>query len=184
MAAVYSVVVGVAIHREVSLPELPAVLVHAARLSSVVMIVVACASVFAWVLTTQGIASAAGSLVADLAGSSPWLALALANVILLACGLVLDAVSIYLVIVPLLLPAVREIGIDPVHFGLVATVNLAVGQVTPPVGVNLMVASAISDVPLARIARAALPLLAAEILALALVTGLPGLSTWLPSLMR
>ncbi len=178
------IIVGVVVHREVKLRDLPDLLVRAGTLSAVVMLVVACASIFAWVLATQGVAAGIGGALSSLTVGSPWKCLLALNVVLLIVGMFLDAVSIYLVVLPVILPVLTAAGVDPLHFGLVMTVNLALGQVTPPVGVNLMVASAVSKVPLGRLALASLPLVFAELVALVLVSAFPALTTWLPSVME
>ena len=104
------------------------------------------------------------------------LLLLMINALLIVAGLFLDAISIFYIFLPILLPVIRTIGIDPVHFGIIMTVNLAIGQVTPPVGVNLVAASGVSDTDLKTIARAVLPFIAGECVALALITFVPALS--------
>ena len=106
----------------------------------------------------------------------------LINLLLLAAGMLLDAISIYYVLLPFLLPLVRHFGWDPVWFGVMMTVNLAVGQVTPPVAVNLYVGAKISDLTMEDITPPVLPLLAACVLALAVIVAFPGITTYLPRL--
>ncbi len=110
-------------------------------------------------------------------------ALLAVNSVLLLAGTLLDAISIYYIFVPILLPVATALGVDPVHFGIITTVNLAVGQVTPPVGVNLFVACAVGHVTLSQLSRAVLPIVAAEIVALLVITFVPALSLWLPNLL-
>jgi C4-dicarboxylate transporter DctM subunit len=96
--------------------------------------------------------------------------------VLIVAGLFLDAISIFYIFIPIFMPVVRELGVDPVHFGIIVTINLAIGQITPPVGVNLFVASRIGGVGLGELSRAVLPLILAEVVALLLVTFVPALS--------
>lgn len=105
----------------------------------------------------------------------------LVNVVLLLAGMVLDAVSIYYVFLPIFMPIMRYFGWDPVWFGVIMTINLAIGQVTPPVAVNLYVGSNISGVSIERISVAALPLIAASVVALLICILFPSISTVLPS---
>ncbi|MBD3293850.1 MAG: TRAP transporter large permease subunit [Armatimonadia bacterium] len=104
------------------------------------------------------------------------------NLMLIGAGLFLDAISIFYIFLPVLLPVAAAIGIDPVHFGVVITVNLAIGQITPPVGINLVTASGISGLGIGAISRASLPFIAAEIAALLVITYVPALSLWIPAL--
>lgn len=114
---------------------------------------------------------------------NPWALLFLINVILLAAGMIMDAISIYYVLLPFLLPIVHHFGWDPVWFGVMMTVNLAVGQVTPPVAVNLYVGAQIADLTDGRNdARPVIPLLIATLVALAVIVLFPSLSTFLPTL--
>jgi C4-dicarboxylate transporter, DctM subunit len=132
-----------------------------------------------WILNVEGIASGAASfLVANV--TSRWLLLIGINILLIAAGLFLDAISIFYTFLPVLLPVIRAFGIDPVHFGVIMTVNLAIGQVTPPVGVNLITAAGISGADLRTVARASLPFIASEFVALTLITFIPQLSLFLP----
>jgi C4-dicarboxylate transporter DctM subunit len=146
--------------------------------SSQVLVIVACASLFAWVLEDQGVTTAAVRWLSQVAVPR-WLMLLLINAALLVAGCLIDAISIYYIFVPILLPVVKQMGVSPLHFGVIMVVNLAIGQVTPPVGVNLFVACGISRQPLERVARAAVPLILAEIAALLVITYCPALSTML-----
>ncbi|NCQ29240.1 MAG: TRAP transporter large permease subunit, partial [Armatimonadetes bacterium] len=137
-------------------------------------------SVFAWVLSHEGLAAAAGDAIASFTQNRV-LVLLLVNAVILVAGMFMDAISIFYIFVPLFLPVLTKLGVDPVHFGALMTVNLAIGQITPPVGVNLFVACGISGVEPRQVSRAVLPLIGAEVLALLLVTFVPQLSLWLPT---
>jgi C4-dicarboxylate transporter DctM subunit len=183
VAIFYALFVGLFIYRDITMKDLYPLLAEAGVTSATVMLIVAAASVFSWVLTTSGIADGLAQSLLSIT-HNPYLLLLLINLIVIAMGLFMDAISIFYLLVPIFLPLVRKVGVDPVHFGIILTVNLAIGQITPPVGVNLMVASSLSGRPVRRIARAALPLVAAEAVVLLLVTYLPGLCLWLPGWMR
>jgi len=183
VAVVYALVVDLVLYRDIRLRDLFGLLRESAVISSQVLIIVACASLFAWVLDDQGITTAA---VSWLGGAPlPWWVMILAiNAVLLVAGCFIDAISIYYIFVPILLPVVTRLGISPLHFGVIMTVNLAIGQATPPVGVNLFVACGISKMSLERVSRSVVPFIAAEVVALLIITFCPFLSEALPSLLR
>jgi C4-dicarboxylate transporter DctM subunit len=145
------------------------------------MFVVTCAGLFAWVASTIGLVEKGAQVLLSIS-DNPWVLLFLINLLLLAAGMLLDAISIYYVLLQFLLPLVRHFGWDPVWFGVMMTVNLAVGQVTPPVAVNLYVGAKISDLTMEDITPPVLPLLAACVLALAVIVAFPGITTYLPRL--
>ncbi|HEY6003661.1 MAG TPA: TRAP transporter large permease [Anaeromyxobacter sp.] len=183
VAVVYGVVVGFFVHRDLRLRDLPAILAETGATTGVVMLLVCTASLFAWVLNTSGVAAAAAAGLLHLA-SGKLGGLLVVNGILLVAGCFMDAISIYYVLLPILLPVVRALGIDLVHFGVVMTVNLAIGQITPPVGVNLFVACGIAKISMKEISRAVVPMVAAQTVALLVVSYWPDLSLWLPRFMR
>jgi C4-dicarboxylate transporter DctM subunit len=182
VAAVYGLCIGLLVTRELRVAHLPGLFVEAAVASAVVMTVVALAGAFAWMVTTQGIARAAAGLLQELAGH-PALVLVAVNAILLVAGMIMDAVSIYYVFLPILLPLVDALGLSRLWFGAAMTLNLAIGQITPPVAVNLFVAANIAKVDLGEASRWLAPYLLAALLVLALVASVPALSLWLPSVM-
>jgi len=181
-AVMYALIVDVLVYRELKPKDLVRILTDAGIVSAQVLIIVSCASLFAWILNDQGIAAGAAQGLTGLT-SNKILLLLLINVMLIAAGCVLDAISIFYIFLPILLPVVDGLGIDRIHFGIIMTVNLAIGQVTPPVGVNLFVAGSISKVPLAKASRAALPIIAAEAAALLLITYIPQLSLFIPGML-
>jgi len=182
IAVLYALVVDLFIYRELALRELGALLIDAAVSSAVIMIIVVCASVFAWILNTQGIARAAAEGVLSLTSNRIALLLMI-NAMLIAAGFFLDAITIFYIFLPLLLPILRTLGVDLIHFGVIMTVNLAIGQVTPPVGVNLFAACSVSEVTVGEISRAVLPFVLAELAALLLITYIPSISLYLPGLL-
>ena len=145
------------------------------------MFVVTCAGLFAWVASTVGLVEKGAEFLLALS-DNPWVLLALINIILLLAGMLLDAISIYYVLLPFLLPLIRHFGWDVVWFGVMMTVNLAIGQITPPVAVNLYVGAQISGLTMEEITPAVIPLLIAAVLALVLIIYVPWFSTFLPAL--
>ena len=182
VAVVYSVLVDMLVYRSLTFRELMAASGEAALTASVIMSIVITASLFAWILNTQGIAAGTGKWLLALSGNRIVLLLGI-NALLITAGLFLDAISIFYIFLPVLLPVVRAIGVDPIHFGVIVTLNLAIGQVTPPVGVNLVAASGVSGLGIHRISRAAFPFIAGELAALLVVTFVPPLSLAVPGLL-
>ena len=150
--------------------------------TAVVMIVVTCAGLYSWVASTVGLVERGSALLLSVS-DDPWIVLLMINIILLLAGMLLDAISIYYVFLPFMLPIMSHFQWDPIWFGIMMTVNLAVGQVTPPVAVNLYVGANISGLTMEEISKAALPLIGAAILALVLIVLFPGLSTFMPRLL-
>lgn len=183
VAVFYGLFVGVFIYRTIrSVGELFEILAATVHGAAVVMIVVTCAGLFSWVGAAVGLVEK-GSAVLLGASDNQWAILFMINAILLLAGMALDAISIYYVFLPVMLPLIHHFGWDPIWFGVMMTVNLAVGQVTPPVAVNLYVGANISGLSMEEIARPALPLIFAALIALAFIMAFPGLSTFLPRLL-
>lgn len=180
VVVVYALLVGMFVYRDIKPRHLPGILSGAAQTSAVVMVIIGSASLFAFVLNTQGIAAGLAEGLATVS-ANPVIGLLAINVIILLAGTLLDAVSIYYILAPILLPVAVGLGVDPVHFGIIATCNLAIGQITPPVGVNLFVGAAVGEVSLTEISREVLPLVAAQFVALMFITFVPALSLWLPN---
>ena len=143
-----------------------------------ILVIVAAASLFSWILTVNGVPQAltAGLTALDL---PPWGFLMAVNIILLVVGCFLDPTSAILVLTPLFMPLVKTVGIDPIHFGIVMTVNIAIGMFTPPFGLNIFVAKSVLGIPLETIYRGVLPFAAVQIAALLIITYWPSLSLYL-----
>jgi C4-dicarboxylate transporter DctM subunit len=179
VAVFYGFFVGVFIFRNVSLQMLYEVLRDSAVSTAVVMIVVAFAGLFAWTGSTMGIMDRAAKALLGLT-ENPIFLLLMLNGLLLIAGMLLDAISIYYVFLPILIPVMRHFGWDPIWFGVMMTVNLAIGTVTPPVALNLYVAANLAGISMEKISRAAVPFILALIVSLMIVTYIPSLSLWLP----
>ena len=182
VAVVYGLIVGMFIYREITFKDIWRLMVDATVGSAVVMFIIAFASVFAWLLTTGHIAGDIAETVLSLT-ENKILLLVMMNLIFLFAGCFVDAASAYFIFVPIMLPVIREIGMDPVAFGVFMTMNLAIGMATPPIGLDIFVACNIADIPLKVISVKVIPFILASLIALALVTFIPGLSLWLPDLL-
>lgn len=179
VAVVYGFLISVFIYRQIGPREIYQILRAAGLLSATLLVIAAGASAFSWLLASQGIPSLLASAVLSLT-ESQWALLILFNIVLLVAGFFLDGVSALIVLAPLMQPIAELYGVDPVHFGIIAIINLAIGMVTPPVGLNLFVASAIAKMPVHEVARAVLPPLGVLILGLVLITYVPQITLLLP----
>ena len=184
VSVVYGLFVGMVIYREVKLKDLFDICVDSAKTTGGIMLIVASASLFSYVCTKFGIADAASALLGSIAHNQ-FTFLLIVNIIFLIAGCFIDANSAMYIFIPVMLPVCKALGYDVVAFGVMATVNLAIGQVTPPVGVNLLVAIGIKikkgmEVTLQEISKAVMPMLAACVAVLLVVTYIPVTSTALP----
>jgi tripartite ATP-independent transporter DctM subunit len=179
MAVFYGLFVGFVIYRTMTLRDLYEMLVEAGEISGVILIVVALASVFAWSVSTLGIVQ---PIVAAILGLDlgEWGTMALLVALLIVVGMFLDGISIFLILLPLLLPIARHFGWDLTWFGVLLTMKIAIGQFTPPMAVNLMVSCRIAGVTMESTVRWVIWFVLAMLVALALVISLPGIALWLP----
>jgi tripartite ATP-independent transporter DctM subunit len=183
VVAVYALIVGKFIYRTLSWSSLPRLLLATARETAVILVIVAAAAPFSWIMGIEQAPQVITALLKQLT-SDPWVLLVLLNVVLLVVGMFMETLAIMIILVPILIPVLNAFQIDLVHFGIVLLVNLVIGQLTPPVGVLLFVAGSISHTPFAAIVRQVWPFLIALIVALAVLTFFPGLSLWLPGLIN
>lgn len=177
VAAVYGLIVGMFIYREVSLRDMARILVDSAKTTGSIMIIIGSATLFSYVCTLFGISNAAEELLAAVS-SNKIIFLLLINIIFLIAGCFIDANSAMYIFIPVMIPVCRMLGFNSVVFGIIATVNLAIGQVTPPVGINLFVAISLKiknsvKVTLHQISKAVLPMIGASLLVLICYTYWP-----------
>ena len=177
-ACVYVAFVTMAIYREIGWRDFWDVSVRSMYLTAQIFLIVAVAGVFSWLLTTSGVARSAVGAIEHLQ-LQPWLVMLAINIFLLIVGCFIDTASAILVLTPLLLPIAVAAGVDPIHFGIIVTVNLSIGTFTPPFGVNIFVAQSIFKVPLSSIYSGLVPFIGVTILGLMIITYVPGLSLWL-----
>jgi C4-dicarboxylate transporter, DctM subunit len=178
VACVYAIFVTYFIYKEVTLQQIFAVAARTMILTALVFIIVAAASLYAWLLTISGIAQTTADFITGI-HASPWVVLLIINVFLLLIGCVLDTATALLVLAPLLLPVARTLGVDPIHFGVIVVMNLTIGTFTPPFGINIFVFQALFKTPSTIVYAGLMPFIALAILALMLVTYIPILSLWL-----
>lgn len=183
VAVVYGLLVGMVMNRGNTFKKIYTIFIEAALQTAVVMIIVSAASVFAYIITTEQIARDISEGIMGMT-TNPIIILLLVNVLLLIAGAFIDAISAYYIFVPILLPIMLFLEVDPTVFGVFITVNLAIGLFTPPVGLNLYVAAGISKTNIVEISKGVLPFVFAAIVVLMMVTYIPALSTFLPDLLN
>ncbi|USQ79203.1 TRAP transporter large permease subunit [Ornithinimicrobium faecis] len=179
LAVFYAVAIGV-VNRKLTWRGVGDALHNTAQATAMIMLIVANASVFAWVITSEGLPQMMARQLAGLA-SNPILVFAVCGVILLIAGMFLDTSAALIILIPVMLPLVKLAGIDTVHFGVAAVVALAIGLATPPVGLNLFVAAGIADIDIIEASRLLLPFVLALIAVLALLVIFPQIILWLPA---
>ncbi len=182
VAAVYAFLIAVFVYRDIGIRHVPRVLTDAAKVTVMLMFIIANALLFAHVLTTERIPQAIAEHIVAM-NMAPWQFLLVVNVLLLIAGNFMEPTGIILILAPILFPIATRLGIDPVHLGIIMVVNMEIGMVTPPVGLNLFVTAGITGMSIMQVVRAALPWLSVLIVFLVIVTYVPRLSLVLPNLL-
>ncbi len=182
IAVVYGFIVGFFIYKELRVESMGKILVSAVTNTAVIMFIIATASVFGWILASEQVPQSVAASLLSLT-ENPILVLAFINILLLLLGTFLETTAAIIITAPVFLPVVSQMGIDPLHFGIIMVVNLAVGMLTPPLGVCLFVGCGIAGISLEDITRAIWPFLIVMIIDIAIITYLPAVSTLLPKLM-
>jgi C4-dicarboxylate transporter DctM subunit len=175
MAVLYALVISLGVYREIKIPDLGAILLSSAKTSAMIMFIIANGILFSFVLTSERIPNDITEALLAM-NLQPWAFLLMVTVILLIAGCFMETSSAILILAPILLPIALELGIDPIHLGIIIVMNLEIGMVTPPLGLNLFVASGLTRMSVLRVAKAALPSAAVLLAALLLVTYIPWFS--------
>ncbi|WP_304507886.1 TRAP transporter large permease [Anaerotignum sp.] len=181
VAAVYAFVCGVFIHKELDFKNLFATVGSACSTTATTMVILGCATAFTKILTIQQIPNMITNAIIN-ATDNTFLILMLINILLLIVGCFMDTTPAIMVLSPILLPVATSIGINPIHFGIIMVVNLAIGFITPPLGINLFVASRVGSEPLETITRGIIPFILVMIACLLLITYISPISMFLPNL--
>lgn len=181
VAVAYGFIIGFFVYRELTLPKLKDILVNTSIGTATIMFIIATSSVFSWILTAQRVPQAVAEAILSIS-TNPVVILTLINLLLLFIGTFMETVASIIILVPVLLPVVTQIGVDPLHFGIIIVVNLAIGMVTPPLGVCLFVGCGIGGITLESISKAVWPFILSMIIAVLLLTYIPWISLILPRL--
>jgi len=181
-ACIYALVLGMGVYRELRWADLPDILWDTVRQTAQVMFIVAAAGLFGWLLIYLRVPDAMIAWLSALS-SNPLVVLIIINLILLMLGCFMEGIAIMLLTIPIFMPIIGQLGIDPIHFGVLMTLNLMLGLLTPPVGMVLYAMSSVARVPMMVLAKELVPFLASLFAMLALITAVPALVTWLPGLL-
>jgi C4-dicarboxylate transporter DctM subunit len=181
-AAVYAFFITVFVYKDLPLRDVPKVLLQAANLSAMLLYIITNAVLFSFLMTHEQIPQEMAAWIID-KHFSLWMFLLVVNIVLLLAGNVMDPSSILLIMAPILFPLATNIGVNPIHLGILMAVNMEVGLCHPPVGLNLYVASGIAKMGISEVTVAVLPWLGAMLVFLALITYVPEISLWLPRLL-
>jgi len=182
VAAVYAFIIAVFVYRDIGPRQVPHVLLEAGKVTVMLMFIVANALLFAHVLTTERIPQVIAETIIGW-GMEGWQFLIVVNILLLVAGMFMEPTGIILILAPILFPIATQLGIDPVHLGIIMVVNLEIGMITPPIGLNLFVTAGITKMTIMQVVRAALPWTMILLLFLALVTYIPAITLFLPELL-
>ena len=183
VACAYSLFVGLFVYRTLSWKGLPAILLTTGRETAAILVIAAGAAPFGWILGVEQAPQQVAEMLTAIS-KEPWVILLILNIALLVAGMFMETLAIMIILVPILIPLLNELQINLVHFGIVLLVNLVIGQITPPVGVLMFVASSVSKTHLGLIVKEIGPFIAALIGALMLLTYVPQLSIWLPQYLK
>ena len=182
VAAVYAFAIAVFVYRDIGMKQVPKVVLEAGKVTVMLMFIVANALLFAHVLTTERIPQTIAEAIIGW-GMVAWQFLIVVNILLLIAGMFMEPTGIILILAPILFPIATKLGIDPVHLGIIMVVNLEIGMVTPPIGLNLFVTAGITKMSIMQVARAALPWTLVLLLFLVMVTYIPAIALFLPDLL-
>jgi C4-dicarboxylate transporter DctM subunit len=180
VSAVYALFVAVVIYRDIGFKQLPEVFLESSKTTVMLMFIVANALLFAHVLTTERIPQTIAEHILAV-GMEPWMFLIVVNVLLLVAGAFMEPTGVILILAPILFPIASQLGIDPIHLGVIMVVNMEIGMVTPPVGLNLFVTAGVTKMTLMQVTRAALPWLSVLLVFLVMITYIPAITLALPN---
>lgn len=181
IAAIYGALVSAFVYKDIGWWEIWRIAVNAGLVTAQLMIIVAASGVFAWILTISGVPAFLADAIQAL-DAPRWGVLLAVNVLLIIAGCLIDPTSATMVLTPLLLPIAKTVGVDPVHFGIVLTVNLSMGMFTPPFGLNIFMAQSLFGASTSKLYPGLVPFIIAQLIALGFITYIPELSLWLTRL--
>lgn len=179
MSAVYAFVVALFVYKDIGWKQVPKVLIDSANMSAMLLYIITNAVLFSFLLTSESIPQNLAGWINE-QGLSPWMFLLVVNLLLLVAGNFMEPSSVLLITAPILFPVAMSLGIDPTHLGIIMVVNMEIGMITPPVGLNLYVASGIAKMGLTDVTKACAPWILVMIAYLMLITYVPDITLWLP----
>lgn len=183
VASLYAFIVGKFVYKELKWSQIPKIVLDTMKTSSAIMFLVGFAATFGWILASEQIPQLVAEFILSIS-SDKIVVLLLLNALLLFVGMFMETIAALIILFPVLLPVAVEIGMDPIHFGVMAVLNLMIGLTTPPVGVCLFAGASIGKISIAKATRAILPFLAVSLFVLMLVTFIPQITLFLPNLLN
>lgn len=183
IASLYAFVVGMFVYKGITWKNLPKLLLDTALSSASLLLLVGMANLFGWILTSEQIPQMLANAIFDIS-TNPYVVILIINIVLLIVGGFMETIAALIILFPALLKVAEGVGMDPIHFGVMAVLNLIIGLTTPPVGVCLFVAAGIGELPMTKVVKAIWPFLICNIIVLLLVSYIPAVSLWLPSLVN
>lgn len=181
VAAAYAFIVGLFVLRTLKVKDLPGIFYRSMVTTSIILMVMACANIFSWILSAEMIPQKVAMTITSLT-TNPYMLLLLINLLLLLVGCFLEGLAAIIILVPILLPLAQQAGIDPLHFGMIVVMNLQIGLITPPLGLCLFVVCSVSKVDLLKLIRVNMPFLLIEIVMLMVITYFPQIALFIPRL--
>ncbi|MFW3328779.1 TRAP transporter large permease, partial [Aliarcobacter butzleri] len=182
VSVMYAFFISFFVYKDIKMKDLYKIALDSAQTSSMIFFIIANAMIFAHFLTDEQIPQHITQMILE-ANVSPLMFLLIVNLLLLVMGQFMEPSSVVMITVPLLLPIGVALGIDPIHLGVIMVVNMEIGMLTPPVGLNLFVASGITGLSMGQVIKASLPMTVVLLIGLMLITYIPAISLWLPNLM-
>lgn len=183
IAVVYAFILAVVVYKEVKVSEIPAILLQCGITTAVVMFLIATSSAMSWIMTTQNIPQNVSAALLSISGNK-MVILLIINMLLLFVGTFMDMTPAVLIFTPIFLPVAKNLGLHPVHFGMIMIANLCIGLCTPPVGTCLFVGCGVGETTIVKVSRPLLPFFGAMIVALMLVTYIPDISMFIPRILK
>ena len=182
VAALYAFILGVVVYKEVKVTDIPKILVDTMAITAIMLFILSTINSISWILVLEDVTSSVADQVLGLT-RQPWLILLITNIFLLILGSVLEGLPIMVLTIPILLPLMESIGVDPIHFGVVMVLNIMIGGITPPIGMLLFITARVANLQLERLMRSILPFIIPLVVVLILITYIPWLVTALPNLL-
>ncbi|MGM9945035.1 MAG: TRAP transporter large permease [Lysinibacillus sp.] len=182
IACLLAIIVGTVVYRELSFKKFPRMLINTVTNTATVTYLIIMANVFGWMIAFEQIPQLLANLILSFT-ESPWVFLLLVNILLLIVGMLLDGIAALVILVPVLMPLVHTLNIDPVHFGVVICINLTLGLLTPPVGTGLFIVSSMGDIKFETLVKSVFPFIIVSVVVLFIITYIPSLVMFLPELL-
>jgi len=182
IACLLAIIVGTVVYRELSFKKFPRMLINTVTNTATVTYLIIMANVFGWMIAFEQIPQLLANLILSFT-ESPWVFLLLVNILLLIVGMLLDGIAALVILVPVLMPLVHTLNIDPVHFGVVICINLTLGLLTPPVGTGLFIVSSMGDIKFETLVKSVFPFIIVSVVVLFIITYIPSLVLFVPELL-